>query len=482
MNLSFDNLVIQKTPWHANMTEMNHLGRALIAKPEVFGPAMRKIFSSYRYSDNPLTSLLGGPGKEKVITTSEWEYKLRGASTRPLISKGNANAAGITQPGIMKTEFFLWLDENWYVPGDELTPGVSDSRYLVRVQGTPTRKGGGWLYPVILVTTSSTLYMPLVYLKAGKKWGKMFSQYEEGATQSSSTQFALPMSLASRLSKYRKHMMITDEAQTSVLSVKIPDSTGKMHSTWFNYAETEFWEQYYRELERGYWYSRSSDVLGSTGRTIKSGPGVFELMEYSNTQYFSNFSAKLLEDYLMSMLYSRVKPGSKRKLKVFSGEYGMMNFNNAVNNHFRSSGFVVMDSMLIEKENSPYHSNGLSYGAQFFRYKAGNGIEVELIHEPFFDDQEINFEIDPILGYPTNSMRYVFMDLTGDGMEQNIQLVRRKDQHFLNYVVGTIGPYGPIQSGFSAHAGGYYEMHAGDSTGVHIEDPTGLGQLVFRRA
>jgi len=29
-------LIVKQMPWHANMTEMNNLGAALIAKPDVF--------------------------------------------------------------------------------------------------------------------------------------------------------------------------------------------------------------------------------------------------------------------------------------------------------------------------------------------------------------------------------------------------------------------------------------------------------------
>ena len=51
-------LKTKQMPWHANMTELNHLGAALIAKPTVFEGKMNQLFSAQNYySDNPLSSI-----------------------------------------------------------------------------------------------------------------------------------------------------------------------------------------------------------------------------------------------------------------------------------------------------------------------------------------------------------------------------------------------------------------------------------------
>ena len=79
-----------------------------------------------------------------------------------------------------------------------------------------------------------------------------------------------------------------------VLAVKIPDSNGAMHDFWIKYAEVEYWQQWYRELERGYWYSRSTDtVLDATGRPINSGPGLQEQLEDCHTEYYSHLTTQL---------------------------------------------------------------------------------------------------------------------------------------------------------------------------------------------
>ena len=80
-------LQVKELEWNANMTEQSHLGRALMAKPHRMVGTMDKLFSAQNYySDNPLTSMLTASGMgEETITSTEWEWELKSANTRPLV-------------------------------------------------------------------------------------------------------------------------------------------------------------------------------------------------------------------------------------------------------------------------------------------------------------------------------------------------------------------------------------------------------------
>lgn len=465
-------LVYKRMPWHANFTELNHLGAANIAKPHKFGDTMRRLFSNYMYSDNPLTSILSGTGREVTIGSNEWEWELRGASTRPLVYVGTAGSA--IAPGVVAE---LPLDENFFLPGDILSPG--NPKFQVRIQEACFKRGNAWVYRV---TPMGSDTVPATFLKAGAKWSKLYAQYEEGSNQGGSTQYALPLALKSKLNRFRKTFSVTGDAANEVLAVSVPDAKGTRHTMWVKYAETTFWSQWYRELERGYWYTRTSNVQGSTGRPVTSGPGLDELLEDSHQHYYTTFTAKMLEEFLMDIFYSRVKPGSGRKMKVFTGEYGMILFHRAVTDAFQKNGFITVDSNFIQSDSSPYHSNGLSFGAQFTRYKMANGAEIELVHNPLFDDREIHYDIDPVTGYPYESMRFVFTDfLTSEG-ESNMLLVKKKGGYKLGYVAGLQTPYGPVQNSLMSHAGDYYSMELHDQCGVQIHDISRMGELRVLRA
>lgn len=476
-------LIIKQMPWHANMTEANHLGAALITKPVVFEKKMAQLFTTQRYSDNPLTAMLSGKS-ERTISSTVWEWNIKGATTRPLVQVENVEPDSNTTPGKFKTNFKLKLDEDWFIPGDILTPGSSDKKYQVRVQSQPYRHGNGFIYEVRLMSDNPQDYLPVQFLKPNTQWAKLYSQYEEAAEQSGSTQYSLPIAMQNRMSRYRKKYRVTGDAANEVLAVKIPDGKGNMHSSWVKFAEVEYWEQWYRELERGFWYSRSTDtVLGANGRPVMSGPGVQEMLEDSHIHNYSHLSARLIEEYLMDIFYSRVKPGKSRKIKGFTGEYGMIQFHRAIQDwNEKRKGFIqVVDQVFMGKTDSPYHENALVAGYQYVKYRMANGAELELIHNPLYDDREINFEIDPVTGYPKESQRITFLDFTGGEGGSNIELINRENSFKLAYIHGLHSPYGPVNNKAAAHSGDYYEMHVQKQCGVHIEDVLKCGELILSR-
>lgn len=476
-------LVTKEMEWNSNMTELNHLGKALIAKPAKIEGKMNQLFSAQNiYSDNPLSSALMGDKKTEVeISGTEWEWELKGANTRPLVVLENVMPVAETQPGKFKSTFKIKLDKNWYVPGDVIHPGTSNKKYQVRIQDEVTRHGDGWVYTVRLMSDNDADFMPVKYLKAGTKWAKLFSNYEEASGQDGSTQFSMPISLRNQLSKIRKKYKITDYASQEVLAVAIPDSKGKFHNSWMKYAEVEYWQQWYREVEALYWYGRKADsVLGANGRKVQAGPGIQEQLEDSHVHKYTHLTTTLIEEYLMDIFYSRTKPGQGRNIKAYTGEFGMLQFHKAVQDWMNKSGFVKNFEEFSGSASSPYHSNALQAGFQFTKYNMANGATLELIHNPLYDDRSINFEIDPVTGYPVESQRFTFLDFSSDS-GSNVKLMKKKDSMAFGYVEGMTGPYGPASGKSMAHPGEYYSMHVSKSCGVHIEDVTRCGELILDR-
>lgn len=477
-------LITKEMEWNANMTEQSHLGRALIAKPHKLVDKMDQLFSAQNYySDNPLSSMLMGvKGGEETIGGTSWEWDLKGANTRPLVVVENVEPSSNATPGKFRQTFKIKLDENWYVPGDYIHPGTSNKKFQCRIQDEVRKHGDGWVYTVRLASDDPQAFLPVKYLSPGTQWGKLYSQYEEAAEQSGSTQFSLPISLSNRMGKFRKKYKITDYASTEVLAVGIPDSKGKYHKSWMRYADVEYWQQWYRELERGKWYSRSTDtVLGANGRPVRTGPGIQEQLEDSHIHRYTHLTAKLIEEYLQDIFYSRVKPGKGRQIKGFTGEYGMLMFHRAVQDWTQKSGFVKNIEIYTNKVQSDVHTNALEAGFQYVKYNMANGSSLELVHNPLYDDREINFEIDPVTGFPVESQRITFLDFSGENNKSNIKCMKKKDGFAFTYVEGLYGPYGPKKGGSSAHSGEYYEMHVSDNQGIHIHDITKCGELLLSR-
>lgn len=474
MNVNND-YIIRRMPWHSNHTESKHLGRALIAKPHVFEGVVNKVFTAYNYSENPTMDLLVGSGKEVEIGNVEWTWQLRGRSTKPVIVQDTVKTG---TPGLGIQPFDLTFAEMQWKPGDVIQPG--NELFQCRVQRDLGPAGGGrHKYELILMTKDTAKYLPVKYTAPGTKWGKSHSAYEEGSEQSGSVSYALPFELKDRMFRLRKSYTVTGDATTDVLEMSIPDGTGKRHNMWIKYAEAEFWRQWYKEIERSYWMSRSSDVVtGSTGRALKNGAGMFEKLESSNQHYYSVLSPRLIEDFLMGIFYNRVAPGPRREIVAFTGEYGMIQFNRVVQDALAKKGFINAVDFATQSDASPYHSNARSYGYQFTQYKMSNGISLRLVHNPLYDDTDLFWDIDPLTGYPYQSQRFTFMDFSGEGADSNVRIVKKKGGYSLAYVQGLVGPYGPVVNGASAHAGDYYEMTVKTQTGIHVNDLSKCGELI----
>jgi hypothetical protein len=205
-------------------------------------------------------------------------------------------------------------------------------------------------------------------------------------------------------------------------------------------------------------------------------------MEDSQQQFYSVLTARFIEEYLMDIFYSRVKPGSGRKIAAFTGEYGMIQFHRAIMEWQQKKGFIqVVDQVMIQKATSMYTDAGLQAGFQYVKYRMANGAELELIHNPLYDDREINFEIDTVTGFPMESQRFTFLDFS-KGREGNIVLMNKANSFKLGYQAGLQTPYGPTNNKLMSHSGDYYDMHVQKQCGVHIEDVSRCGELILSRA
>lgn len=469
----------------ANMTEQNHLGYALHLKPEIFMPVLDQMFSAKNYySDNPLSStLMGNKLTERLIGGTEWEWEMQGAGLRPIVLTGVVNPSNL-KPGYGRTVFQIQTDENIFLPGDEISPGTSDNKYLSRIMDNVQRtKEGDFIYTLRLKDDTFTAFVPPNLLKVGQKWGKFMSTYEEGAEQSGSTQFNTSLAMKDKLGKLRKTYKVTDYASTEVLGVKIADSKGNMHSSWISYAEVEYFMQWYREIERALWYSvPTKTIMGSTGRPIRDFAGIQKkIQDDGHVGRVSMLTAKYIEEYLMDIFYGRVKPGKGRAVKGYTGEYGMINFHRAISDWSEKSGFVKNIEIATNKISSELNANALETGYQFVKYHMANGSSLELVHNPLYDDRNIHFEIDPVTGFPLESQRITFLDFTNENIGSNIQIVKKKGGDFFSYVQGNYGPTGPSKGGSNAHAGDYYEMHIGTNLGIHIADVTKCGEILISR-
>ena len=69
--------ITKEMEWHANLTEREHLGRALMLAPHKLMDKIGTLFAAQNfYSNNPLSSVLKDvKGGEITINGTEWEWE-----------------------------------------------------------------------------------------------------------------------------------------------------------------------------------------------------------------------------------------------------------------------------------------------------------------------------------------------------------------------------------------------------------------------
>lgn len=487
INYSF---ITQAMPINDVMVETNHLGAALKLRPDVLRSAVDQLFATKLYSSNSLSATLLRNATEETIETTMWSYQLMGGRCRPTtIYKSEYNQVTGTGNGKGKGIIILYGDNGSYLAGDIISPLNGNKEFQCRFQKDAEQIGKLFKYTLRLMTDNIAASVPTRYLQAGAHWGKLFSLYEEGSDQSGSTSFNTNIGLTGSMSRFRKMYKITSDAKNTALAMrfKATDSNGNSQEIdyWIKYVELMYWQQWYKELDKGYWYTRNTTtVLGSNGRPILSGAGIQQQLE-SGTRYFYNtLTAPLIREFILDMTFGRVAPTKDNVIYAYAGEYGLMAISDALSSDAsRNTGFTLLTDSFVRKAQSSFTSTGLSYGAQFVEWAMPNGRVLKLMHDPLRDDPEINGEIDPVTGVPTESMRISFFDVSG-GMDgkNNITKVKKRNSFKNWYVGGSDGPFGVKDNGaMGSNSGDYYEMHLLDLQGINLNDPTKCGELILQR-
>ena len=471
---------IRHRPWHANDTEMNHLAKAGLITSEKLSRKLERQFISRMNTYNPLEAYgAENPRAVERIRQTYVEWELMGASDRPLVVMEDLAPTNVRK-GLGKTNFQLKLDTNWWKVGDVIAP--ANKKYLLRVQKNPVLAGigsnSGFIYEVVMHEDDPTLFLPNQYVAPGQRFAKLFSTYGEGSDSAGSTHFAMPFSLRTQTSTIKKEYKITGDAHLKgVLEIALMDETGKVHdSKWIRYADAEFKAQFSREKEMIRWYGRESNTTpDTTGRPVRTGAGIEQLMESGHLYYYNKLTTKLIQEYLMDIFYNRV--GFKSRYVVaYSGEYGALALHSALDNDAQK--FLTQDTTIInDVSGSEFNANAYEFGRQFTRYRGPNGIIFDIKHNPCYDDTSKQWLIDPITGKPAESQKFTFFDFMTDGGSANLSLLEVVDGKKSGYVAGLTNPFGPNMGQLMSNSEDAYTMIEYEECGVKVHDVSRCGQL-----
>lgn len=467
-----------------NFVDSQYLGAlGETGKPEVLNHTMQKIFSAQNrfFTGKPFTALTGGKGASgrKEISTESFRWYLQGAEEKlARIVEPIDNGA---TPGINLMPFKIKLDLDFFAEPDVLM--LEDASFPIEIVGDGIKDGLGTIYTVRLQGDDPTVFVPPHLLLPGKEvskvWTSVSSEYNDiFGTQQAPSSFMLE----SQVGAFAQKLTITDKAMRTdgrfeVKFIMTDQRTGKENivSKFLPVYEARMHDELYRSMEVQGIYGVRQTRPGNNGYWKKTGPGVRQILRDSWIDYINGpLTVTRLKDYLLNIFFSRVDE-QDRNVVALTGTLGSLQFHEMLAAE-AASLFTVDTHFISEVSKNP---KKLAYGAQFTTYEGPEGMRVTLMKTPMYDSRQYDKRMHPqYVEFPVDSARMTFMDFGTSSGESNITQLTVKDTYRYGYVMGTVGPNGPVKGGQAGALKAGYDMFTEGTMGVHINDPSRCGELI----
>lgn len=471
------------------LTKENHLGSIFQLAPQPASNMMVQLLSANK--GKTLDSMLSRFPVKEFNDDAEYYWDIVSSSRRniPLVEARDSSGNVVTEEGNLigagVEPFYLVFAEDYFADGETLE-GELNELYQLRVLGEPREEGSRYVYKVELIGGNTT-GMPDDQLVMGKRFSRGAAFVEKELSRGvGDVRFTSPIQCRNEWSTIRKKVKVPGSMLNKKLWCGIPvvnNKTGQKTTVdkWMHMVDYEFESEFEDEKNWALAWGRNNRTtdgqylnFGKSGSSIKTGSGIFELMETANTQYWNTFSLKMIEDALTDLSAGKI-PFGERYFVIRTGEHGATLFHKAVLNTISGwTQFTINGDNIgiVEKTSSVLHQNALSAGFQFTEFKAPNGVRVKLEVDPFYDDPVRN-KIQHYLGGPAMSYRFDIMYL-GSEDQPNIFKCKIKDKDDVKgYQWGLRNPFtGQVNNMNMSFDEDSAVMHKMSTFGAVVLDPT----------
>lgn len=474
--------------------------------PHHFGMQVSKLFSAKnRYDERILTNMTYMSGNFEVIYTDTYKWTLAGDSdvdftiTR-FLETGNST------PGKGTATFRIELDKGWLAEPDIIQ--WEDNRFPGgEIIGAPVMSGSGnWIYTVRLQSSDPNMWIDPAQLQPGMTVIKASTSIvTEMNNKAGTDSYNSQMDLQCQIGAFAEEFSITDkvvrqeiaavrrgEDLNNVLPKKYRTSEGYAFTirqgdkviprgAFITMAEARLLERIDMDCEWAMHFGTNSTLPDvDTGRIKKTAPGFRELVKDGHTfTHNGSLTAQTLEDYLHDIFLHRVN-GEDRKIKISTGEGGMRMFHQILADEANS--FLTLDTNYIKPTTSSYNSNSLQFGAQFTKFIANNGIEVELVYDPMKDNRKYCKRRHPDNpAYTIDSFRMDIYDFGSSDGDTNMKMLIEHGIDSYAYVSNMVDPKtGVINTGAKvASFDKGIRMRREKSGSLWVKDTSRIGSIIF---
>ena len=479
------------------LTKENHLGSIFQLAPQKATNLMVQLLAFWR--GKTLDTFLNQFPTKEFEDDSEYYWDVIGSSRRniPLVEARDENGNVVTSEsanvGAGTAPFYLVFPEDWFADGEYIVGNLNEV-YQFRILGEPRMEGTNAVYKVELAGGNTT-GCPAERLLAGERFSVEAAFVEkEMSRKVGDVRFSSPVSMRNEWSTIRIQHKVEGSMLNKKLAVGIPimkpaagGYTKSVATMWMHNVDWEVEQQFSEYKNNALAFGRSNRNangeymnFGKSGNAIKTGAGLFEQMEVSNTMYYNTFSLKLLEDALYELSAAKLDFGDRYFL-IKTGERGAIQFHKEVLKTVSGWTQFVLDNNsigVVQKTQSQLHTNSLSAGFQFVEYKAPNGVRVKIDVDPFYDDPVRN-KIQHPNGGVAMSYRYDIMYI-GTMDQPNIFKCAIKGQtEYRGYQWGLRNPFtGQMNNPYMSFDEDSAVIHRMAKLGICVLDPTRTMSLI----
>jgi len=427
--------------------------------------------------------MTGGKGVMKTIIDDEvFRWQLQGAEEKFVRSIENLESANLA-PGLNNTTFRIKLDADYFRQPDVLMG--EDNEYLLEIVDGPFADATGTVYVCRLQGQNPAQYIPNTLFDAGKEFSKVTTAIQSEYNQIRGTQsYGSRFMLEGQVGAFGQELIITDKAwrKDGMLDFEFygQNEMGEQvkYNAFLPMAEAKMHDELHKSIEVAMVYGKRDTSPAKDGYTKKTGSGIREQMKDSWQEYYSSpLTTNRLLDHFMNIFFTR-KDENDRKVVGMTGTYGALMFHRMLAADAKS--ILTVDTNYINRINNDNGVPHLAYGAQFTRYRGPQGIVVDIMTNPFYDDRTYCKRSHPAYaGIPIDSFRMDFLDFGDFSGEGNIQMLTVKDTYINGYVAGTYTPSGPVTSGMMGSAKNGYSLLTEMTGGIIVQDVSRCSSLIY---
>jgi len=473
----------------SGLTTENHLGALYAQEPQFISKVIDQIYKVNLGGDD-IVSFLDQFPTEYVQDDVPFKWMLQGADEKNIAlvaSYADVDGSALpAKPGLGMSPFVLVFGEKMFFATDVIV-GEKPDLYKLRIIKDPEPYNGDWAYTVQLVTGNDLLSVPADEVAANTRWSKEYSLVEQtlskrGGNVSHSSPFMMENNLSMIRKQYEVPGNMIRKGENKPLAFSFVNGVGKVETRWIKKLDWDFLTQFRRERARLLLYGNSNKKadgsfgnLGESGYEIRAGHGLYEQIAPSNIFYYNTFDIDWLTEIAIGLSVGKL-PEDSRRFVLSTGEYGMFQFHNAIEN--KATGWApnqFQDRITIS-------GNKMSYKGQFLEYRTVNGITFELMHDPMKDSPIRNKVYHPDGGL-LSSREYDLLDFGTAGGDSNIKKVMLEgEEEIFKYIPGMRDPYSAYnnltQPGMTASSVDGYEVHKMFIGGLRIKNPMRCARIL----